>query len=214
VCASFANNDGNSHSFTVNAAISADIPDVTYTGNTGQWVSSPVSPGTAQTVAANQTVQVWINASGAAHVAVIVAGGSGTGSVDVVFSQSGSACTGSGVNSNGSVCNNSAVQTVAVSTTVTLVAAPPAGQMVHVCAYAVGGDVATNGTLVQFSYGATCAGVGTVVWQVSPHTGGSNYNQGAGLGQLFQTRTAAQPLCVTQGASGATQFVSVSFIIF
>lgn len=214
VCVSLANRDASSHTFTITAQLTADISVTTFTGNTANWSSSPVSPTTVGSIAASATNLYWVNAAGAAHVTISISGGAAAGTVDLTFSQAGSSCVGSSVNQSGSVCNSSAIQSVAVSTTVTMVAAPPAGQFIHVCAYVVGGDVATNGTVVQFSYGANCAAVGTVVWQVSPHTGGSNYQQGAGLGQLFQTRTAAQPLCLTQGASGATQFVSVSYIVY
>lgn len=214
VCVQITNFDTLTHTFTITAAIVIDVAVTGYTGNTGAWLNSPLSPNTSGSIPLQSSDSWWINAAGAAHVAISISGGAGAGVATLTFSQAASSCVGSSVNSNGSVCNDSRVGTVAVSTTISLVPAPPAGQFIHVCAYAVGGDVAANGTLVQFSYGATCAAVGTVVWHVSPHTGGSNYNQGAGLGQLFQTRTAGQPLCVTQGASGATQFVSVSFIYF
>ena len=154
--------------------------------------------------------------AGAARFVLIISGGGGAGTADVTLSQTSIPCTGAGASQSGSVCNLSAVNSVAVSSTITLVASPPAGQFIHVCAYVVGGDVATNGTVVQFQNGSagTCAAPGTTKWQVSPHTGGSNYQQGSGIGQLFQTTVAAQPLCVTQGASGATQFVSVSYILY
>lgn len=214
VCVNIQNNDAGTHTFSITSVITSDLAQTTYTGQTGHWTSAVVSPSTVGSVAGSSTQNWWIDTAGAARFVLIISGGSGAGTADITLSQTSISCTGAGASQQGSVCNSSAVQSVAVSTTVTMVAAPPAGQFIHVCAYVVGGDVATNGTVVQFSYGATCAAVGTVVWQVSPHTGGSNYQQGSGIGQLFQTRTAAQPLCLTQGASGATQFVSVSYIVY
>jgi hypothetical protein len=113
-------------------------------------------------------------------------------------------------------CNLSAVGSAATASTIVLVAAPPAGQFIHVCSGLGSGDVASNATLTLFQNGTagTCAAPGATLWQYSPHTGGSNSPFGAGLGQSFQTTVAAQPLCFTNGASGATQFISISYTIF
>jgi len=40
------------------------------------------------------------------------------------------------------------------------------------------------------------------------------YQLGSGIGQLFATATAAQPLCFTNGGSGATVTVAVSYTIW
>lgn len=221
VCASFSNNDSSTHTFTIGASITADPAVTTYTGNTGNWTTTPISPGTTGSVAGNVTTLFWLNAAGASHVTISVSGGSGTGTVDVVFSQAATTCVG--VNQNGSVfplassvpCSRSAVGTLAASASIQLIAAPPTGQFIHICAYSIGGpNAGGNNTVMQFSNGANCSGVGAVQWEVSPNTSGSVYQLGAGLGQLFQTSVAAQPMCVTQGASGATYFVAVSYNIF
>jgi len=40
------------------------------------------------------------------------------------------------------------------------------------------------------------------------------FSGGAGIGQLFVTHTAAQPLCATNGGSGAGIIFNVSYTVF
>ena len=219
VCVNVTNNGAGTHTFSITAQITSDLQVTTFTGNTSKWTGAVVSPSTTASILTNTTSQWWIQTAGAAHFVLIITGGSGAGTADIVLSQTAIPCGPQGGSSNGSICNASAVGTIAAAgATITIVPVPPAGQFVHVCAYLVSGDVVTNGLSVTFQNGTagTCAAPSGTQWQCSPHTGGSNCQGGAGIGQLFQTTVAAQPLCAIGGAIGGLsgQVVSVSYIYF
>jgi len=217
-CLTFNNNDSSQHTFALAAFITPDRALTTFTGSTAAWTSVPVtqSPGASgYTVTANGTLQLYVNLPSAARATFAISGGGGAGTVDAFYTLTPTPC---GVSPAGTpqVCDRSVVGQAASSSTVILIPAPAAGQFIHVCGGFGSGDVASNGTLTLLSTGTagTCGALGSTRWQYSPHTGGSNSPFGAGFGQLFQTDVAAQPLCFTNGASGATQFISLSYGVY
>ncbi len=232
-CVYLANNNPTSaHAFTIAFLTTGDPKILGYQSQTTAIRNKWKTLSTTNATVNAGLVSVFGFSSLAAASAQILISGSSTqaGSPDtmdlyIVESNTNIDCSTSSIPIAGTVtisnilnipsCNLSAVQSVASGATATLVAAPPAGQFIHVCAIIVSGDVTTNGLTVDFANGSagTCTAPGTIKWQVSPHTGGSPMPNGAGIGQLFQTTVAAQPLCETAGAMGATQFVSVSYMV-
>jgi len=215
VCLTLVNNDTNPHSFALSAFETTDRSVSNFSGSTAIWSALPVTQSPPYSVPASGTLQLYVNLPGASSGTLTLSGGSGAGTVDAFYTLTPTPC---GVSPQGTpgVCDKSAIAQATSSSTSVLVAAPPAGLKIHVCGFTEGGDVGANGTVVLFSTGTAggCGALGNTEWQVSPHTGGSNYTVGSGAGQMFQTTTAAQPLCFTNGASGATQFVSAAYGIF
>ena len=218
MCLNVRNTDVSTHTYTVTPVISSDLAVLTFTGNTGAWTSTQISPSNSGSTLANSTDNFFINTSGAAHVVISISGGSGAGAADISIAQTSNQCGTGGVGSIGQAvsCNKDASVIVVTATTSVLVASPPAGQFIHVCAYTVSGASATGATH-QFATGSAgaCAS-STALWALSSSSTSNpmQFALGAGIGQLFQTHTAAQPLCFTNGGSGAGLIANVSYTIF
>jgi len=231
-CVYIANkNPTNAHTFTITLRSTGDQTVSKFfsgtTADQGKWRTL----NTISDTVAAASVNVYSVSELAAARAMVQISGTGvqagnpdTADIYIVHAQTNVDCSTLSIPVNGNVtinnstttpsCNNQATATVNSASTTTLVSAAPSGQVIKVCAFSAGGDVTANGLTVLFQTGTagSCAAPGATVWAISPHTGGGNFNLGAGLGQLFKTTTAAQPLCLTAGAIGAPTVVSVSFI--
>lgn len=218
MCLNVHNNDVSSHAYVVTPWITSDLQVTTYTGNTGAWTATNISPSGTNTTLAAATDNYFINTSGAAHVTVIISGGSGAGTADLTIAQTPNQCGNGGIGSIGQAvsCNKHASLVVATATIGILVASPPAGQFVHVCAYSVSGGSATGATH-NFGTGAAgaCGSISSPWGLSSPASSAPmQFSLGAGIGQLFQTMIAAQPLCMQNGGSGSNLLSDVSYTVF
>lgn len=217
MCLNVHNNDSASHSYSVTPVITSDLSVTTYTGNTGAWTSTTISPtAVTDTTLANSTDNYFINTAGAAHVVISISGGSGAGTADITIAETANQCgSGGGVLVSG--CNKSIVGTVATGGNAVIVPTPSAGLFIHVCAYSVSGQATASGT-ETFANGTagTCAAIGAILWQMVVTTGNSsNFLAVPAPSQLFQTTVAAQPLCGQNlPGSGANALFAVSYAIF
>jgi hypothetical protein len=223
-CVYIANNNPTSaHPFTLQFLYTGDPTLSRYytAGTTGQGHWKIVST-IADTVLANGINNYSFSSPGAARGAVLITGTSTqTGSpdtADIYIVQTTTSCGQAAINVSAGTpinCNQSATATVATGTTALLVAAPPIGQFIRVCAYAVSGNVGGSAAPVQFANGTagTCATAGTTLWLLDMTTGGFDYDQGSGIGQLFQTTVVQQPLCFTNTGTTFNSFVSISYIV-
>jgi len=198
----------------LNAFETSDLNLVSYAAVTGKWNSIPVSPGVSGSTVANSVDQFYVNTSGAAHVTLVFAGGSGAGTADLLISQTPNFC-GGGVGTNG--CNKSISNIVPTAGNAIVVPAPATGLFIHVCAYHTSGQVTASGTITWANGTAgACTVLGATLWQGVATTGNPSDSLAvAAPSQLFQTTVAAQPLCGSNNpGTGANHVFSASYAIF
>lgn len=217
MCLNIRNNDVGTHTYTITPWITSDLAVTHYAGFTGLWTSTTISPSNIGSTLANSTDNFFVNTAGAAHVTLVITGGAGSGTVDFTIAQSSNQCGSGGVGSiaQSVSCDRNATTTTATATTVTVVAAPPAGQFIHVCAYVVAGGV-TASQNNSFNSVAGCASSAGTLWNMRLTTGstGGIFQLGSGIGQLFKTTTAALPLCFTNAGTGDSSSIAVAYTIF
>ena len=215
MCLQVHNNDGSLHTYTITPKVTSDLSTITYTGNTGAWTSTNISPSGNGNTAATSTDNYFINTSGAAHVVISITAGSGTGNADVLVSQTSNQCGVGGIGSIAQAvsCDRSFLSTPGAVGNFVVSIVPPAGQFIHVCGITI--TSAATGGNVQFENGSsgTCTTPSTLLWgyvfnsNTAPSTGG-------GIGQLFKTSVAAQPLCAVVAGTLTSLFISVSYTVF
>lgn len=220
-CVYIANNNPTSaHAFTITFLYSGD-PTISHyytAGTTGQGHWKIVQVIT-DTVIASGINNYSFSSPGAARAAVLItatstqAGSPDTADIYVV--QTTTNCGTATVNVNSSaICNMSANTQVATATQGQVVAAPPVGQFVHVCAYSVTGTVSSTAE-TPFANGTagTCTVLGATIWDLASATGNTGPTLSGGPSQLFQTTVPSQPLCFKNFGTGAISYVSVSYFI-
>lgn len=215
MCLNVRNRDTSSHSYTITPVITSDLSVTTFTGNTGAWTSTTIAPTGVNTTLASSTDNFFINTAGAAHVVISISGGSGTGTADITIAQTPNQCGSGGIGSlfQAVSCDRSFITTPVGTGNIAVSIVPPAGQFVRVCAITI--TSAATGGNVQFENGSsgTCTTPNTVLWgyvfnsNTAPSTG-------SGIGQLFRTSVAAQPLCAVVAGTLTSLFIDVSYTVF
>lgn len=226
------NNPSSSHSFTITLLTTGDPQNGVYnSGTTAQKDKWRTLSTATSSVSANSIAVFSFSSLAAAFAQVQISGTStessspDTADIYIVQSNTNLDCLTSTIPVAGTVtinisqsCAKSAVLASTTASSLQIIATPPAGEFIHVCAYSVTGGVPSDGSgdaLISFKNGTagSCTSTGTDQWDVFVTTGGAANNVGSGLGQLFQTTVAAQPLCVVNAGTSITQHVSVSYSI-
>lgn len=244
----FNNNPTNAHPFVLTFWQTPDPSVTAFLNNAnGRWtlvqsqaISS--SSGNQFTVNASSSIGVYVKNNGAALFAVSITGSGSLGgspdTADVIAVQTTqSGCAGSSPsnlqlqgNVNGAFgnasgvwplvqCDNTTSQTVAQTTTVTLVGGQ-VGRNIYVCQFSVTSLAETTPAAPdQLATGSsgTCASL-TGIWSFAlpavANAAPFPYQVGSNTGFFYHTVTAGQPLCFLHPTSGGSAFVSISYTIF
>jgi hypothetical protein len=95
ICVTIQNNDTASHNFSLVSYLTSDQAQ-TVLGTGAKWqqiaLSPPASSGSIFTVAASSVLQIYARTVAAFHIAFQFSGGSGTGTADLIFAQTGASC--------------------------------------------------------------------------------------------------------------------------
>jgi hypothetical protein len=222
------NNPTSSHTFTITFRYSGDPKVTGYLSNNGtqegRWKNVQVI---SDTILAGSTNNYSFSSPGAAWAQVQISGSSTqTGSpdtVDIYIVQTATNCGTGTININAPAsCANSASLSVPSTSTEVIVAAPAAGQYVHICAISLTFSAAITGaqavSLVHGSggaFGSPCTPNSSAEWLIEEavNTTPFPYTIGSGQAQLFQSLTPASAMCVENGTAGANAVVSISYYI-
>ncbi len=217
-CLQFSSTDSLSHTATFSVAVTQDQNINTYIGQSASWTTIISNASVSITGTAPQTY--FVPSTGAARTAFLITASTGSGTGTVVLSQVSQPCSPSTAsaaqtNSINNACPKTAnSRTISGASTTTLVAAPAAGQFVHVCSFMVSGNPASSGEVI-FTTGTagTCAVPGTTLWNI--YQSSQTQYMLTNNGQIFQTDVAAQPLCYINATTGsAASEVSVAYAVF
>jgi hypothetical protein len=218
VCFSFFNPDGATHNLNVTAFITSDPNNVTYTGNTANWVQVPVTPAptgaggsTTYTFAAAATTQLYVRTSGGFHLTMVFSGGAGGTGVTIFFAQTGSPC---GSNFQWAVSCIDAACTGPANTSI--VAAVSGVRHVASCVAGSsrnGGTASTATFVIRDGGSAANCTTGTILWQAivtTPATiGASQQIAVCGL-NVAASPGATLQLCSTNIVAAENQRASMS----
>jgi hypothetical protein len=94
VCLTIQNNDTSSHNFTLASYVTSD-QSLKVLGTAVKWQQVALSPPATSggfTVLASSVLQIYAKTTSAYHIAFQFSGGSGTGTVDLYYSQTGTPC--------------------------------------------------------------------------------------------------------------------------
>lgn len=224
-CVYIANNNPTSaHTFTLTFYYTGDPTIASFYGPGSGGASTQshwkIVNTIADTVIASGINNYSFSSPGAARAVVDISEAStqtGTpDTADVYIVQTTTNCGTATVNVNAqSSCANSVTNAMSSGALTLIIAAPPTGQFIHVCAISLtyAGTLTGGATTLGTSASGSCS-TQTLQWQVffPPGTAPAPYTIGNGTAQLFQTLKPAQPLCAISN-TGNTTAISLSYFI-